>query len=309
MWRLRVNQRKGYILLGLVLLFSVLALSSTVGIFEQDTRLKRFQEGEFKTNLDTIRRAIDLYRFKYSVTAPDDAKLRALEGILKTGPASDVIQLLAQESFLRGRIASGTMRWRRSQNLVLNSSFEIDEGTTDPNMYKAGGWRGNFTPNDLVPDGWELTNTGAFQQIALSGSAGPATFVVSFWARCASPTAGVKLKLGPAAGFPTLQLTANRPDWKRYYGVYAGSIPDVVKLELELDSSTSGETALVDGVMLEEWVPPANAPPSLTPVPSAWVASFAIVPDIASKSLQHQLLEDLISPDATPASMSWWLEW
>lgn len=303
------HDKGGYILIGLVLFFSILALSGTVGVFEQDTRLKRFQEGEFKTNLDTIRRALDLYRYRYSITAPDPIKLKALEDKLKTGPASEVIQLLAQESFLRARSSSGHLKWRRSQNLVRNSSFELDLGSTDPDTYKVGGWRGNFTPGDLVPDGWELTTTGAFQKIDLSSVSTPATFVVSFWAKCASPTATVQLRLGPDGGPAALLMTAGKSNWSRYYQVYSVPAPaGIVHLEFELNSP-SGATAYVDGVMLEEWAPPTAAPATMKPVPSAWVASFSIVSDLASETLQQRIFADLLSSDTTPASMSWWMEW
>ena len=301
-----MSRRNGYVLLGLVLALSLFALSGSVAVFEQDTRLKRFKEGELKTNLDTIRRAIDLYRFKYSVTAPDPGKLSLLDSIFATGMATPVIRLLTDESFLRARLATGTMRWRRSMNLVQNPSFELDTGTTDPLLYTAGSWRGNFTANDLVPDGWELTSAGAFQKIVLPVAG---TFVVSFWARCASPTASVRMKFGPDPVSPALQLNANRSEWSRYYGVYTTSTAgEIVHLEYELNGS-SGATAYVDGVMVEPWTPPAGAPPSLKPVPSAWVAKFSIVSDLASETLQQQIFSDLIPPDATPASLSWWLQW
>ena len=306
-----MSRKNGFVLLGLVLFFSVLVLSSTVTVFEQDTRLKRFQEKDLKSNLDSIRRAIDLYRFKYSVTTPNSGLLAILEDKLKdpTGLASEVIQILANESFLRSRLASGTMRWKRIQNLVQNSSFELDVGTTDPTVYKVGTWRGNFSPNDDVPDGWELTANGAFQKIDLSSFAVPATFVVSFWARSTQTTAGVKLNIGPDAALPTLQLTANNPNWKRYYGVFVLNTAGICKLEFEQTSSTIGDVVYVDGIMLEEWTPPANAPVNLSPVPSVWTASFTIVPDIASETLQHRNFDDIITPDTTAASMSWWLEW
>ncbi|MBI3037526.1 hypothetical protein HYY75_00545, partial [bacterium] len=153
--------RGGYLLLSLILFFSVLALSNSAGILEQDTKLKRFKEGEFKQNLDSIRRGIDLFRYKYTVTNPDPGKITQLDTAFSNG-ATDLIVLLASESFISYRTGSDTAAWRVVQNLLKNGSFE-DDSATDYGLI--GTWQGNFTPNDGVPNGWELNADGAQQSI------------------------------------------------------------------------------------------------------------------------------------------------
>jgi hypothetical protein len=174
-----MKKRSGFVLLSILLFFTVLVLSSTVGVLERDTGLKRFSEEDLRINLGAIRRGIDLYRYKYTVTAPDPAKITALETALNTGVATEVANVLADESFIRARIATGSMKWLMVTNLIQNPSFEDDSGKIDYGT--VGTWRGNFTADDGVPDGWKLNVDGAEQMVNITANA---TYIVSFWARC-----------------------------------------------------------------------------------------------------------------------------
>jgi len=212
-------KKKGFLLLSLLLILSVLALNSSIAVFEQDTRLRRFKENEIKSNVDAIRRAIDLYRYHYTFTEPDAAAVNLLESTIAGGNVDNVISVLAQKSFLRGRIATGTMKWKVIENLVKNPSFELDEGTTNPTVYKVGSWQGNFTAGDEVPDGWELIPDGIQQYIALAAPSYPAVYVVSFWAKKDnSPTSGIKVSVKPeATEIPLMEFSAGQTNWKRYF--------------------------------------------------------------------------------------------
>lgn len=296
-----MRKRKGYVLLGLLLFFTVLTLSSTVTVLQQDTKLKRFSEEDLKLNIDSLRRGIDLYRYNYSVSAPDASKITALDALLQTGPAKDVADLLAAESFIRARIATGTMDWKLISNLIKNPSFEIDDGT----YYGAvGTWRGNFTADDNAPDGWKLHSSGAEQMISLLE---PATYVISFWACGNSATAEVKVKVWNAA--VPCELTARTLAWKRYFASFTTVAPMDVRLEIVRNSAVSGDRIYVDGIMLEKWDPPTGLPAGTRPGPSAWTKSVNLIPAIASEALQQNVFRDLIPQDASPASVSWWFQW
>jgi hypothetical protein len=302
-----MHSNKGYLLLGFLLFFSLLALSSSIAVFEQDTRLKRFREQDLKLNLDHFRRAVDLYTYTYTVTAPNPTKISLLQTALQGGNASEVVTLLAQENFLRSRIATGSHLWKLVTNLVKNPSFEADDAQ---DFGFVGTWRGNFTANDLVPNGWNLIPTGIEQCINLSAPGYPATFVVSLWGRGATAAAGAKLRIWPSPEtLPLAEVTINGADWKRGYGPFAIPAPLMVRLEITRTSNNSGDHAYLDGVMLELWTPPTNAPAGLQPAPSAWTAGTLVASDLSSDTLQTRIFQTIIGTDTNPSSFSTWLSW
>ncbi len=300
------ESRRGYVLLGLLLFFTVLGLSGTVTVLEQDTRLKRFSEEDLKLNLDALRRGIDLYRYRYTITTPDAGKITALETAMLAGP-DQLADLLAGESFVRARVATGTMQWRIIDNLIKNPSFETDD-TTDYGL--VGTWRGNYTANDGVPNGWRLNADGAEQEIIINTAA---TYVVSFWARSTSATAKAVLRIRiNAAAIPTLEINATGTEWQRYFGNFAlGAVPATVRVELLQTGTVSGDTTFIDGLMLERWVPPAGTPGGALPVASAWTDKYQIVPAKAVSALQERAFKtELTAPSGSDiSSYSWWFQW
>ncbi|GAB4272856.1 MAG: hypothetical protein Kow0029_12000 [Candidatus Rifleibacteriota bacterium] len=297
-----MNRRKGYVLLGLLLFFTVLSLSSSVAILQQDTRLKRFSENDLKANIDAFRRGIDLYRYKYGVISHDDAKLAALNDKLINGPATAVADLLAAESFIRARIATGSMKWKLVTNLVKNPSFEIDDGT---DFGDVSGWRGNFTANDGTPDGWKMTDNGTEQMIK---DIPAGTYVLSFWARTDDSSSEVKLRAW-FDGLPVpCELTATDTVWRRYFASFEKTTPMDLKLEIVKGLTNTGNV-YIDGIMLEKWEPPSDLPPGTPPVPSAWTKDITLVPEKSDQVLQKNVFRDLIPQGATPASMTWWFQW
>ncbi|HOI89648.1 MAG TPA: carbohydrate binding domain-containing protein [Candidatus Rifleibacterium sp.] len=300
--------RRGYVLLGLLLFFTVLGLSGTVTVLEQDTRLKRFSEEDLKLNLDALRRGIDLYRYHYTIANPDAAKVTALETAMQAGP-DQLADLLAGERFVRARVATGTMQWRIIDNLIKNPSFEIDDGTL-AHLPAVGTWRGNYTANDGVPDGWKLNADGAEQEISITTAS---TYVVSFWARSTSATAKAVLRIRiNAAATPALEINATGTEWKRYFGSFAlGAVPATVRIELLQAGTTSGDTTFIDGLMLEKWVPPAGTPGGALPVASAWTDKYQIVPAQAVNALQERAFKtELTAPSGSDiSSYSWWFQW
>lgn len=291
--------RRGYVLLGLLLFFTVLGLSGTVTVLEQDTRLKRFSEEDLKLNLDALRRAIDLYRYKN----PGDTTLDIKMG---EGPEA-LADFLADQSYVRARVATGTMKWRIIDNLIKNPSFETDD-TTDYGL--VGTWRGNYTANDGVPNGWKLNADGAEQEISITTAS---TYVVSFWARSTSATAKAVLRIRiNAAATPALEINATGTEWKRYFGSFAlGAVPATVRIELLQAGTTSGDTTFIDGLMLEKWVPPAGTPGGALPVASAWTDKYQIVPAQAVNALQERAFKtELTAPSGSDiSSYSWWFQW
>lgn len=299
---LDMNRRAGFVLLGLVIFVTVLALTSMVTVLEQDTRLKRFREDELRLNLSALRRGIDLYRYKYSVTAPDPAKIAALDLALQSGPAEAVAGILAGESFIRARIATGTMEWRMVSNLLKNPSFEIDNGT---DFGLIGSWRGNSMAEDGIPDGWQLNAAGAEQIVNLDETG---IYVVSMWARCESDAARARLQIWSDNALPLVEFAADQTDWKRYFMSFTLAAPGAIRLVLG-QSGPSGDSVFVDGVMLEKWSPPADVPVDARPVPSAWTRSINVVPAQAIAVLQQRQFNDLIPEGADPASFAWWFQW
>ena len=297
--------RRGYLLLGILLAFSLLVLSSSVGILDRDTRLKRFQETQMTKDLESIRRSIEQFQYYYGKVASNSAKIAALSAAL--GTPDTLMNFLASEGFLRERVGGTGAKWRLVRNLVKNPSFEDDGLASVP--APIAGWMGNFTENDSVPNGWQLTATGAEQMLDLSfGPGTPATFVVSFWSRSASPTAKVEC-IVTRQDSSKIILHAQTPQWKRTFGTFNAPFTGAIRLEINQISGNSGDLALVDGVMLEEWTPPPDSPAGFLPVPSAWAASFSVSPGMASAAVkQYQALQEILA-SAAPASLSWLLEW
>jgi len=296
--------RRGYVLLGLLLFFTVLGLSGTVGILEQDTRLKRFSEEDLKLNLDALRRAIDLYRYKN----PDD---KTIDGKMAESPEA-LADFLASESFVRARVATGTMGWRIIKNLIKNSSFERDDYTVYDDAY-LGGWHGNHTANDGIPNGWKLKPGGAEQLIYI---ATPSDYVLSFWARSESATAMATLIATPtvnlnAIATPPFEIKAIGSEWKRYFSRFRLTAPEVVKIELQQSGTNSGDATYIDGLMLEKWHPPTDPPVEIRPVPSAWTDEYQIIAASATEALQERAFKaELTAPAGSDiSSYSWWFQW
>ncbi|PKL48315.1 MAG: hypothetical protein CVV42_10080 [Candidatus Riflebacteria bacterium HGW-Riflebacteria-2] len=304
--------KSGYVLLGMLLFFTFIGLSSSVTVLEQDTRLKRFSEDDLRQDLGAIRRGIDLYRYQLAKSGSSDP---AFEDAINNGSMTTLIQILIDKNMVRPSVASGTApwrqnirKWRKISNLITNPSFEIDDGSI---LIEAGSWRGNFTANDGVPDGWTLTSGGADQHIAITEVA---TYVISFWARADTPTSRARVRvwrIAPIAeGIAACDLTADETNWKRYFGNFQiNSVPAVVRLELVQAGSSSGDTVYLDGLMLEKWNPPAGTPAAATPAPSAWTKDYTITPLATESAQQQRLFRELIPEGANPASYSWWFNW
>ncbi|HNX78112.1 MAG TPA: hypothetical protein PLM07_16335 [Candidatus Rifleibacterium sp.] len=301
-----MNTKNGFVLLGLLLFFTVLGISSTLAILQQDTRLQRFDEEDLKLNLDSLRRSIDLFRYHYQHVTPDPTRITALNSAMQAGP-EQVADLLISESFIRGRVATGSMHWRIINNLIVNPSFEIDDSS---DYGVIGAWRGNYTAGDGVPNGWQLTAEGAEQCLTIGENA---TFIVSFWAKSLAASGMVKLQIWPAAATtPTLEILARNTEWKRYFGSFAiTAAPIVVKVKLIQSGMVSGDTTYIDGLMLEKWAPPAGTPAGALPVASAWTDKYQIVPSQATNALQERLFRSELTPPAGAniASYSWWFQW
>ncbi len=305
------RSRRGYLLLTLLLTFSILALTGTLGILERDTRLKRFSEADLKLNIDTLRRGIDLYRYMYTQSDSRPELIASLAFELENGFIASVTERLINDSqmtYIRGRLATDSLKWRVVRNLILNPSFEDDNGRSVP--HTVGTWKGNFTAGDQVPDDWELTATGVQQWVPSAVLTTPATYVVSFWGKIASPTAVIQLKVWPEVGpVPLVALSLNRSEWKRAYSSFYLVTPQNLKIEISQNSANTGDVAYVDGIMLEKWSPPPQVPATAPPAPSAWADGFTIAPDIGSQTLQQSLLQELLPEGASPASLSYWTSW
>ncbi|HAE37303.1 MAG TPA: hypothetical protein DCG57_01550 [Candidatus Riflebacteria bacterium] len=303
-----MNKRNGYILLGMLLFFTFIGLSSSITVLEQDTRLKRFSEEDLRQNLGAIRRGIDLYRYKYGTGATP------LETALSTGNVEQVVAELTSKNFVRSGVATGTVPWQKTprhwriiNNYIKNPSFEIDDGSLP--MIEVGTWRGNFTAGDGVPDCWTLSSTGAEQHVVLNDIA---TYVISFWARAVTATSRARVrvwKIDPADGL-ACDLTADEKGWKRYFGSFhVGTVPAAIRLELVQAGTTSNDTVYIDGMMLEKWLPPPGTPAVVPPSPSAWTHDYTITPLATESAQQQRLFKEMIPQGASPASFSWWFQW
>lgn len=301
-----MSTKKGYVLLGLLMFFTLLGLSSTVAVLQEDTRLQRFSEEDLKLNLDALRRSIDLYRYHYIHVTPDTGKISSLETAMAAGP-NQVADLLAGESFIRARVATGTMNWRIVNNLVQNPSFEVDD-TTD--YGSLGTWHGNYTAGDGVPNGWQLTSEGAEQVINISETA---TWVLSFWARSLSSTAMVKLQILNETDVSTgLEIIARSTEWKRFFGSFPiAAAPATIRIKLIQSGTVAGDITYIDGLMLEKWTPPPGTPAGAMPVASAWTDKYQVVPAQAVNALQERQfkMEMTPPPGADISSYSWWFQW
>ncbi|MBU1109513.1 MAG: hypothetical protein KKB51_22720 [Candidatus Riflebacteria bacterium] len=308
-----MNNKNGYVLLGMLLFFTFLGLSTSISVLEQDTRLKRFSEEDLRQDLGAIRRGIDLYRYKFGMS-----DLSPLEIALNNGDIDQVIAELTSKNFVRSGVASGSVPWRKNlrgwriiSNYIKNPSFEIDNGLLLVEVATATTWRGNFTANDGVPDGWNLTSDGAEQLVKLDEIA---TYVLSFWARAVTTTsrarARVKKIFPVEEGIAASDITADAQVWKRYFGNFQiDTVPAVIRVELVQAGASSSDTVYIDGLMLEKWNPPPGTPPTVPPSPSAWTHDFTITPTATESAVQKRLFKEMIPDGANPASFSWWFQW
>ncbi len=314
--------RRGYVLLGLLLFFTVLGLSGTVAVLEQDTRLKRLSEDELKLNLNALRRGIDLFRFHYpDKSHPTRIKL---EDYLKNANTSAGIAsltgFLAEKSFIRQRADTVNVdrhkrkiEWQTIENLIFNSSFEIDnhEIATDADF---GEWHGNHTANDGIPNGWKLKAGGAEQKIKIdrTGTGIPIFYIISFWARAENPDAGATMTV-KVDGSTILNLNANSTEWKRYFNSFpltdysTDPDPAIVSIELSTDSS---DATYIDGLMLERWKGANNAD---VKAPSAWTEKYQIVASATDEALQERSFKTELLPDPTITNIAKyshrWFQW
>lgn len=309
-----MKRRGGYVLLGLLLFFTVLGLSGTVAVLEQDTRLIRLSEEELKLNLNALRRGIDLFRFHYPNR--NDPTRRQLENHLENASTSAGIEsltdFLVEKSFIRQRAAivkvdrhKTQIKWQVINNLLTNSSFEIDDG--QPDVAKTvGTWRGNHTANDGVPDGWQLNSTGAEQKIKIGESG---NYVISFWARSENAAAGAALTV-KVDDVVVFNLIANSTEWKRYFRSFPeppNTVPasSVVSIILSPNSGTT----YFDGLMLERW----KGIEGTVMTPSAWTDNYQIVPTATDSALQERSFKTELLPDPGITNIATyshrWFQW
>lgn len=304
-----MSNRNGYVLLGMLLFFTFIGLSSSIAVLEQDTRLKRFSEDDLRQDLGAIRRGIDLYRYKFGATGTP------LEDALNAGDIDLVIAELTSKNFVRPGVAKGSVPWRKNlrqwritTNYIKNPSFEVDDGSI---FVEIGAWRGNFTGGDGVPDGWILTGSGAEQYVELTEVA---TYVVSFWARAVTATSRARVKVWRKApvdeAIAASDIAADTMGWKRYFGDFQiAVVPATISLELIQAGSNGGDTVYIDGLMLEKWDPPSGTPLTVPPSPSAWTKKYTITPVATESAQQQRLFKEMIPEGAEPASFSWWFQW
>ncbi|MBF0501057.1 MAG: hypothetical protein HQM09_13040 [Candidatus Riflebacteria bacterium] len=307
-----MRNRKGYLLLGLLMVFSALMLSSTIAVLEQDPAVKRSGEEDLKQRIDTIRRAVDLYRKTHSTS---DTRISDLNNFFKAGDAAGVVDFLASECYLSSHVSldpvaagSGGIvypTWGVVTNLVNNGSFEHDDGTdygvvNGVSYGVTGTWRGNFTASDSVPDGWQLIATGVQQCIGLIG---PATYVASLWVY-GSASMSIYSNDGNLL-MPA--VSGGQIAWKRRFGYFFTPSSLVASITIGT-SGVSGTEARVDGVMLELWQPPSGADTAL-PVPSAWVDTVGIVAAVGSETQSKAIFGDLIDLTLDPPPATWWFEY
>lgn len=312
--------RRGYLLLLLLMVFTLLLLGSLAGVLEQDTSVRRLSQDELKSDLDALRKAIDFYRFRYGVDpmTADPARIASLNHFLDRAQRQDpptamgdLLQYLLSENYIRSRlmgnrllgpgVASGT-GWRVVRNLVRNGSFEWDDGRGAGFPYPTG-WRGNSTGEDGVPDGWQLTSTGAEQKVEVPfTSPGLATFVASFWVRVETPGDQVKLRVWPDGGpVPLSEVTATDRQWRRYFTAFNLAATTTLKVEVDL---FAGNDARVDGVMLERWQPPLGGAPAAV-APSAFTEDSTIVSLVASATVQQSAFTELVGSMPVHFSTEW----
>lgn len=299
-----MSARRGYLLLALGVIFSLMALSAGVSWLDRRTVFQRDYERSVRRDLDHLRLGIDLFIHRATVTAPSPASLTALENGFADADVNAVIRLLAGDRHLSQRVASGS--WRIVRNLVKNPSFEFDNGTDYGGVATSTGtWQGNRTSGDFVPDGWTLVEDGIEQYLQLTGSF-PASFVASFWARMPAVDTTVRFIVAGSDGSHLLDIIATSTEWRRYQGSFGLAAPETVRL-LTLLSSTGGtDHGLVDGVMLERWWNPLTAGGEpIQPVPSAWTANYGISPLLASPALHLQWFTHQLDAAGRQATEAW----
>lgn len=314
-----MNKSSGYALLFLVMIITMLSLSSSVAVIQQDTRLKRYTEQELKLNLDAVRRAFELY----GQAVGYDAALANMKG-MSVGSAT---QFLVSNGYLRQSAwaqqssnpastlpTTADALWQFRRNLIKNSSFEDDVGTisTDPYISSVA------VALDSKPDYWDIDdpnweiNKSASQKIYKDDlPADNATYVISFWGRWSPPvsaTSEFSLAVLKENDQTELSLIKGKSKyWRRYFKAFF--LKDLATLTVKLTvNSNKGEAAYFDGLMLELW---KNGDP-LPYRPSAWAKDFVFTSAIASEALQQTQVFGLADSDILDLPEGWvhrYLEW
>lgn len=289
-----MNKSSGYALLFLIMIITMLSLSSSVAVIQQDSRLKRYTEQELKLNLDAVRRAFDLFVLKENPS-------EALMTIMREGSVSSLTTFLAEKGYLRRSAWSQAAAnpndalptsagdlWQFRRNLIRNSSFEDDIGTITADPYISS----VAVALDGKPDYWDIddpdwtVNKSASQKIYKDLLTNNATYVISFWGRWSPPVSATsEFSLGILRESDQAELKkikGNSKHWKRYFAAFFLQNAATLAVKLTV-SSNKGEAAYFDGLMLEQW----KGSDTMMPFPSAWAKDFVFTSAIASETLQQ----------------------
>lgn len=322
-----MKRSSGYALLFLIMIITMLSLSSSVAVIQQDTRLKRYTEQELKLNLDAVRRAFDLYVLKENPS-------EALMTTLREGTVASLTSFLAEKGYLRRSAwsqasanpndalpSSAGDLWQFRRNLIRNSSFEDDFGYVDANgipTSTSDPYIASVTvKDDGKPDYWNIdeqnwtVNKSATQKIYKDLLTSNATYVISYWGRWSPPvnaTSEFSLSvIRESDGAELKKLKGNSKHWKRYFAAFF--LPTAATLTVKLTvNSNKGEAAYFDGLMLERWM----GSDTMTPFPSAWAKDFVVTSAIASVALQQTQVFGLTGSDSVDLPEGWvhrFLEW
>ncbi len=304
--------RKGNLLLGLVIVFAVLILQAGLGVMERGTLVNREKEHRLKSALDDARMAIDQFRRDHGTSTTGRREL--LEATLDQGSALEVLTLLASDGYMAHNCVREVGSWRLVRNQLRNPSFEVDTGVRYPAVaVGAGWWQGNFTSGDGIPDGWQSTANGVEQYVTASASQYPASFVVSFWARVASPDVMLACDYDLPDGIGTdipASAAVSATQWRRHYRSFELPATAAVRIRFHWVTASPGVVGEIDGVMLEHWeMPVGGAMSGCVPLPSAWTASVTVACALASPTQQVRLFDHLIGPSGGPPRKTWWTQW
>ena len=303
-----MKSSRGYALLLLIMIITMMTLGSSVAVIQQDTRLKRYTEQELKLNLDAIRRATELFNRdvetgKIPAGAAVIAEMTSATDAL-TGNINSATAILAKNGYLRqsslkllGETTMASFSWNFRYNLLKNSSFEDDDASISTDLYI----NSVAVASDGIPDYWKVDKASASQIIYSDKfSSAPATYVMSFWGRwctlVGATSTFVLSVIRQSDQVVMASIATGSTTWKRHFTKFALPAPATLAVRLGLAANAS-EAAIFDGLMLEKWEAPPDQP-GMEPFPSAWAKDVTFVSSFSTEALQQTQVFGIASAPA-----------
>ncbi|MBF0406033.1 MAG: hypothetical protein HQM10_01675 [Candidatus Riflebacteria bacterium] len=289
--------RKGNIIIFLIVFFAVIVLQSMIAIPDNSNLQKRLFEDILLQDLKNIRKGIA------SASAENPELLNQSDPLLLIKSLADNYP---QVRFSRATAAFSIPNlpsWRIVYNHVKNPSFEIDDGTSLDEVEN----HGDITPDNGIPDGWRVDENVLFQTIP--NLQAPATYILSFWFKPDTVTDLITVKATRSVDVELFEFSTATPvEWNRYFKDFYLPVESSNEATMVLSFSHNTATGLLENVMVEKWATSLDGSGNI--FPSAYVEATGLSIKATEESLQHSgQFYDIMNSSGQKATVSYWYQW